>query len=375
MKDCRHTDTELLDCAINRRNDATEPDCTDETCASRLEKADAFVTMVRDSSFAPFENIDISSADFSKPRLPVNDKIRKPFSVYGIAGLCIAACIAIGVTFLVTRGFLTSSPASKCSVAFVSGNVRINGNTAKCGDSIRKGDSLDIGDNSSAVLSFNGDALAAFGKNTSVSVSESISTSSKISITLVQKNGTSFHHIMKGHVEYTVRSLSASATVNGTSFIFENNSSKTDISLLHGSVLVSKLSDSDSHVLLKPGFRITSDSNGLSRQAELEARDIEKLKVLDSITIGESDVVKDSAAALIADNALKILTGDTVTEQNLSLKKIYEKYHQVSIVELDNGEKYIGYFRQIPSGIEIITEKGIIKFPLTRIKTIAPYEF
>jgi hypothetical protein len=376
MKEKCLSDEQILDCALERQKDNTETDCQDESCASRVEKAEKFIGMVRESSLAPFNNIN-TEYDFTvKRNNTIPEKRRLPKKLFIAAGILVAACLTIITTFTFRNENVTGFHlnAVRGSVSFVSGDVSRNSVPAKKGDAANVGDSIITGSTSSAVINFDDKVIVAIGENSSVSLSELTVIDSKLHIVMDQSSGITFNRIKKDTAEYSIRSLTATAVVRGTAFSFICNTDNVSISLLHGSVLVSHTNGTGSQTMLEPGYTIALNENIISRPEKLSDEEIKNLEVLDSV----ADTA-ESPAKGISPEAEKILGGQSTVipshGKNRALSDIRKKYGALSIVEVTTGEKYIGFFKRSPDGIEIITEKGVISIQLSDLKSIAPYSF
>jgi hypothetical protein len=318
MKAKCSSDSQILECALKSIEGDPEPDCRDESCAPRIEKAEKFIKAAREISLSPFNGVD---TDFS---VIVRQKNEQPYvrkrslkKFYIAAGILSAACVAIFLTAALRTIFFsgTSIRTAKAHISYISGSVFLNNMPAASGASVRENDSVSTGSNSSTVISFTGGAFAALSEKTALSIAEISVHNGKPRITINQSAGSTFSKIAKGGSEYSVQSRFASAEAKGTSFLFICNTDNAEIKLLHGKLLISGDTGRKEQRFLEQGYLIRANKERITVPEILQDKETKTLRTLDTITL-----IPGSVAVTMPPEAASILSGVPLKEEGLFME-------------------------------------------------------
>jgi hypothetical protein len=362
----RYSDRDLIDRAIeiSHGRSAASPD--DDP---RLDGAVRFVEMIRESSFAPFEEINTSPLFLEKKkRLSRRRRLR----------LIIASVVTTGAAAVFAAAFFSglfdSSP--RAVIRFVSGDVLVNNSAARTGMQVKKGDSIVTGKDSSAVLVYSDTITVSLVEKSALTVS-GLSQRKRPLMNVDQSYGISFVSIRPESADFRIRSHSTEVSVHGTSFLFAYGPEGVKVKLLRGKVSVAR-TGSGTSLELHPGQSVVSDSAGLSAPVSLSHEDEKSLNILENMA---EKILKDTRSTEISESAEKILSeresvpSPSAEPGKRTLSDIGGKYGQISVVQTRSGEKYIGAISYHDRNIVVVTQNGSVTVPLSDVSRIEPYTY
>jgi hypothetical protein len=377
------TDDQVFDLAIAQIDGIPAAEgCTCASCLDRIERAKAFTAIRREKYYANPEagRMDVPFNPLRKKSSGSTKKSGK--IIYSMAGLLAAASVTI-ILLLTVYNTPTVKKNSELagSVVFTSGEVLINGKPAAVGVVVRKGDSVETKTHSTVTMQFSEASIVALSEKSVLVISDCFSNNDKPTILLEQRSGISFNKIKKGAADFSIRSSIAVAAVRGTSFTFSSKNGYSDINLLDGVVMISRISASAESVELLSGNAVRIESARIGTQRNLSSDEKETLEKLDTmlfenIKISSSESASASATNIVSADVEKILAekiNKDADSNKITLAELKAKYGLLSRVQVWSGRIYVGAFSQKGKQVEIVTVDGVVRLPADKVNRVSPY--
>jgi len=201
--------------------------------------------------------------------------------------------ITVSIISLISINFSCSKDKSTAgTITYLSGKVTINDTSPVLSQRIHVSDKIVTGDSSMAVVQFNDNALMVVRSNSSVKLSSLRNSDGTLYVEIYQKEGNTFHKVIKGNTRYLVNTSTLKAAVEGTAFSVQTSEAESTsrVRLLQGTVNVSpkivgkKNKDTivspEEDIPLQPGHEIQVSNDFATRPIAMGGNDKSELEKL-----------------------------------------------------------------------------------------------